>query len=307
MIRINQFYFRILFTLLLAVILTASLSLVRPKPISSKLQKEKFWADKTHSSKKYDIIVAGDSRVYRGIDPVTLSSNLEGLEVLNFGFSSGGFNPLMFQEIELRIKSKEKKRIIVLGLTPHSLTPSAQNNSHFLQELERDKNDVFKRRYLNPIIDVFDPIEPIELFYRMDSGPGYYEDFKKHGWVASSRIPKNDTAALSSYQAVFNENQVQDTILETLYNQIKSWTTQGMSVYAFRMPSTKKMEALEDSISGFNEEAIRQKIIANNGHWIRIENPYDYISYDGSHLRYDSAVLFSKSLSMYLISTLGLE
>lgn len=40
---------------------------ILPQKINEyKIQKELFWVNKTHSDKKANIIVAGDSRIYRG-------------------------------------------------------------------------------------------------------------------------------------------------------------------------------------------------------------------------------------------------
>lgn len=277
---------------------------LRPMPISSVVQKEKFWADKVHSSKKYDVIVAGDSRVYRGLDPGALSAQLENRSVLNFGFSSGGFNDLIFSEINTRLLEDSPKKIVILGLSPYSLTPKAQENSHFLQEEERSSDEVFTRRFINPFLRFFDPITPTELFQKTDSITGYHETFHRHGWVASFKVPSNPKAALESYKRNFKNNQVSQEILSKLYMQISKWRNDGIKIYAFRFPSTLDMELLENSLSGFNEDMIRSEIEAAGGFWLDIEKKYEYESYDGSHLTESSAVVFSKYLGERLSESL---
>ncbi len=268
----------------------------KPKPISSTIQKEKFWADKTHSSSKYNIIFIGDSRLYRGIDPKTVSKSLNGLKVLNFGYSSGGHNKVIFEEVSERFVGSDKIRAAVLVLSPYSLTPKAQENSHFNQEKERNKKDVFSRRYIAPFFDFFDPVKPSEIFQSNDTIQGYHEVFKPNGWVESYKVPSNPNYALKVYVNDFKDNLVNREILDVVYNQVREWREQGVRVFGFRIPTTRKMERLEDSISGYNEKEIRRNFEKAGGEWIDIDDRYRYTSYDGSHLEKSSAVRVSKKI-----------
>ncbi|MBT8180648.1 MAG: hypothetical protein KJO53_03570, partial [Eudoraea sp.] len=243
-----QFYTMIGLSLVMIYIVGTT----RPQPMSSVIDKEKFWADKVHAKTKYNLIVAGDSRVYRGIAPRVISDELDGLKVLNFGFSSGGLNTEIFNEIEKRL-ARENKTIIVLGITPYSLTPRAQLNEHFKQEKERDRKEVFRRRFISPIIHFFDPIKPTDIIYAKDEQKGYYERFHKDGWVASLKIPIDSNAALKSYRKNFLENKVSKGVLHKLYKRVAEWKHEGFNIFAFRLPTTKAMLLLENEISGFNE------------------------------------------------------
>jgi hypothetical protein len=269
---------------------------LRPLPISSRVQKEKFWADKVHAKKRYEAIIAGDSRVYRGVDPNSLSDEIEGMSVLNFGFSSGGFNDMMFSEINSRLLKQAPQKIIILGITPYSVTPKAQENKHFLQEKNRNPKEVFARRYINPFLSFFDPITPKQLLQSTDTISGYHETFHKNGWVSSYKVPSNPEAALKSYKNNFKENRVKQEVLKNLYQQISKWSGDGVKVYAFRMPSTQAMENLENALSGFNEQKIKEDIVTAGGKWLEIANKFEYESYDGSHLTELSAISFSTYL-----------
>jgi hypothetical protein len=294
--------FAVLF--LMSTGLICILGIVRPKPISSRVQKEKFWADKAHSKKKYSVIIAGDSRVYRGVDPRTTSDELANHSVLNFGFSSAGFNEILFSGIKTRLAQTATEKIIVLGITPYSLTPKAQENQHYLQESKRNPKEVFKRRYINPFLSFFDPIAPTDLFQDIDTIRGYHETFHKDGWVASYKVPSNPKAALDSYKRNFKENQVNQGVLNNLFRQISNWRNEGIKVYAFRVPSTREMEILENSLSGFNEELVRKGVEDSGGLWLAIADKYEYESYDGSHLTETSAVIFSRNLGEQLAQSL---
>ena len=272
----------------------------RPEPISSSIQKDKFWVTKVHSKKTYDVIVTGDSRVYRGIDPSSISKALNGIDVLNFGFSSGGHNPFIFSEIEKRLDETSKHKMIVLSLTPFSLTSKAQNNAHFIQENERDRKEVLLRRYVNPALSFFDPIKPTDIMYANDTKQGYYERFRSHGWVESRKIPYNNKAALKSYAKNFENNRIDNDVVQQVLSQVKGWTGQGIQVFAVRMPTTKEMEILENELSGYSEEELKKEFEKAGGYWIDYENRYRYTSYDGSHLDAEAAKYFSAYLGTEL-------
>ena len=285
----KTYYFRALLTLVFALMFILIFGSLRPKPISSSIEKEKFWVEKVHKNKKYDLIFAGDSRVYRGIDPESISEELNGIKALNFGFSSAGFNDLMFAEIVARLDPKSEPKIIVLGITPYSLTPKAQENSHFLQEKNRPSEEVFARRFIAPALHFFDPVKPEELLYYDAESPGYYEDFRKDGWVASYRIPANPERALKSYVKNFKENRVSAAVINDLMKQVKEWHDEKYWVFALRMPSSLAMEQLEDSISGFDEKQLKFALQQNGGIWLDLGPRVEFESYDGSHLERESA------------------
>lgn len=277
---------------------------MRPEPMSSSIQKDRFWATKVHSKKVYNVVVAGDSRVYRGIDPNSISKELDGLEVLNFGFSSGGHNSFIFDEIEKRLYSGRHKRTVVLGLTPYSLTKKAQDNAHFIQEKERNGKEIFLRRYVNPALGFFDPMKPTDLINVNDTIQGYYEKFRTNGWVESKKIPYNNKAALKSYVKNFRDNKIDPEVFEQVLSQVRKWIDQDIQVFAVRMPTTKAMEILENELSGYSEEELKNAFEKAGGHWISYENKYGYSSYDGSHLDGEAAKEFSlflgRELSQFL-------
>jgi len=286
------------------IVLVCFIGKIRPKPISSVTDKEKFWADKVHSNKKYNVIFEGDSRFYRGIDPKSVSEELNGAKVLNFGFSSGGHNKLVFNEVSKRLSNSGDFKVVVLGLTPYSLTPKAQENNHYLQEFERSEDEVFKRRYLNPFLKFFDPIKPSEFIKLSDTIIGYHEKFKSDGWVESYKIPYNSEAALPGYVKDFKNNLVSEEVIKDMLNQVSIWNQNDILVVGLRMPTTYKMEALENELSGYKEEELKKRFIKMGGHWIDIPNRYSYSSYDGSHLIDTSAIDFSKFIGRYINNTL---
>lgn len=286
-----------------SIVGVAFISFFNPQPISSKIDKEKFWSDKVHNAKKYNIVFCGDSRIYRGVATKTVSKELLPLEldVLNYGFSSGGHNKEMFLSAESKLISSIGIKSIVLGITPYSLTRKGQSNAHFKQEKNRSWSDIFSRRFIYPAFRFFEPTSPMRIIdYATSNQTGYYEKFINDGWVQSHKIPEGKESALRSYTKQFINNTVKKEFISNMGKQIRAWKKAGIQVFAFRVPSSVEMEALENSISGYNNEQVRNAIEMSGGEWLSIPNKESFHSYDGSHLHHSSAISLSKELGKQL-------
>ena len=152
----KELVFKIIGSLLIAVVLSSLISFTRPDTDYSKLMYDWFWVNKTHYSKKSAILFLGDSRTYRGISTEAVNTVFPSQEVLNLGYSSGGLNNRMFNFASQLIDTKSPIKIIILGVTPFSLTVEARKNEHFLQELNRPTAELFERKYINPFISFFE-------------------------------------------------------------------------------------------------------------------------------------------------------
>ena len=285
---------RIIAAIATAPLMIALVGILRPAPASSTVEKDRFWAEKVHTHRRFNLILAGDSRIYRGFDPQTLEKKLRPYEIeaLNFGFSAGGLNSVIYREIDEKLAPASDLRIVVLGVSPMSLTPLTRKNEHYLQEKNRAFDEVFLRRFIYPRLTFFEPISPIGLinsFRGEEKRTGYIESFETGGWVASNKIPPDPEDALDEYRREFEGNAISEASIEELMQQIRQWRRQGVLVYALRMPSTEKMEILENEMSGYNEEEIRRQVEAAGGEWLAVANRFDYYSYDGSHLEKESA------------------
>jgi hypothetical protein len=136
----------------------------------------------------------GDSRVYRGISPAEIEKGIPSMKVINFGFSAGGLNSLLFAEAEKRLtENKGEPRMIVLGITPYSLTEDTINNEQFLEEKARSWDYTFSRLYLAPFLEFFQQRNVTNIFGALLDTPqscvGYYQNYFDDGFVASWQIP----------------------------------------------------------------------------------------------------------------------
>jgi len=279
----------------LLVLAVACLNNASPDPKYDESQNAKaFWQHKVFglADGSYDIILSGDSRIYRGLDPEQFDTTIKGTKTFNFGFSGGGHNPLIFSEID-RILNDDPARThaVVLGITPYSLTPKAQLNAEYL-----DYKAKGPPASLQGIYDWFRPLSfsHLKKLAAGNTAKPSNEVYKydENGWVRSDWTKRDKTAELANYKANFDGNRVDQAVIEGIIRKTAEWAAQGIIVVAFRPPTTPAMLALENSASGFNETAFKAAFKAAGGLWV--EAGQNYETYDGSHLTPESSEQLSK-------------
>lgn len=290
----------ILFTLITATILAVSLSFILPKN-DEKYLGDMFWVRKTFASSNKNIVLMGDSRVYRGLSPNIMQKELPGYKILNFGYSNGGLNPTMFEAAEKKISNSDKTKVIVLGITTNTLSNYTKDNQQYLQELNRPREEVLERLYLNPISYWFSATSPEDLKIhfqnRNKSNDKYYfSNYKMTGYVESDKFPIDTLEAIPFYQKDFSKFQVDNKHIENLCAQVESWTKQGIVVLAYRPPISQPMQELENRVGLYNESNISTKIKKVGGHWIDLKSG-NYKTYDGSHIDRPSAEKLSLKIA----------
>jgi hypothetical protein len=267
----------------------------------SDLVETRFWALKTRFLKaQYNVVLCGDSRVYRGISPAAMSSALPDFKIVNFGYSAGGLDRLMLKSAEALLDPEAKSRIIVLGVTPSSLTPFAAENEQYFSIKRKPFSEVFESVYFLHVKTFLMPIFPREV-KGLVSGTGtksnghhkiYYDD----GWVASWYEVPRPEEQLSLYRARFASHQVSSDLCQDVLQVVREWKSRGIQTIGYRPPATRAMVALEDSMSGFREAEFIKGFQNAGGIWLSF-NLDDYVSYDGSHLEADSAKKLSRDLA----------
>lgn len=267
-----------------------------PPPLKNLSAENFFWSEKAHSKEKFNLLIIGDSRIYRGISAKIVIENIPGYSAKNLGFSSTGFNPDYFNFVDDRLDQESLIPIIIMGITPHSLTPNALKNSHYFELANYKWNKKAKDLYINKYMRFLDPYKPIEIFNLLISDKredGYYQDYNNDGWVKSFTIPENADSALPSYLRVFDNNTVKREDIAICLKKVNEWKEEGIQIFGFRPPTTKAMESIEDSLSNLNFPDFKLEFEKHGGIWMEFPDE-NFRSYDGSHLHYESAIRFSK-------------
>lgn len=287
---------RVLFAIAIAAVLISAFAVFRPDSKASGVPQARFWASKAHWGPVFDLVVGGDSRVYRGVSPPEMEDVLYGKRIANFGFSGAGFTRRYLYAIRQMLDPKAPVRVVALGITPHSLTTEAATRNSFVRYWMMDDFDVSLRVKLGELIEALRPIDPVKLYESIvHPDHGYFEVYHENGWVSSHKVPEDPTEALGAYEGEFAKTEIDPRVIRFLIGWVEDATAAGVRVFGFRPPSTDAMVALENEQSGFDEADFVKRFEAAGGIWLHFDNRY--ASYDGSHLREDGAVAFSRDLA----------
>ena len=278
--------------IILTFIFIVSIKFLLPDPKTNKEQLDSFWSNKTHASNSFDILACGDSRIYRGVSSDVINPNRKNLAFLNLGYSSAGLSDDYLKFVLSKFKPRSKNKILIVGITPHSLTFEAFKNEGLKSQEKINYFNQFRFKYFSFLLKYVVPFKFSEIlkFKKVN----YVQRYESDGWVASTKIEQDSTFALNSYKKTFNKYGVHHKEMVSFLESINRIANSGIHVIAFRPPSTLQMEILEDSISGFDENFIKENL-DSSVIWMDFNNA-DFISYDGSHLTEKSAIKFSKKI-----------
>lgn len=270
-----------------------------------------YWRMKVEWHHAAEIVLIGDSRVYRGLDPATFTART-GRSAVNFGFSSAGYSPAYLDAVERVIDPGAPAPAIVIGLTPWSLTPLATRQNGFTQavaEARTSRLPAAGQRHLDRFDHLFRPLE-LELLWQgaaarqlagqRAADSNYIQDFRPNGWVASNyRQPKPSRGLLVARGDHAGGNRVAPAQLIELCARVRKWKARGWAVLAFRPPTPPEVAALTDELSDFDEALCAQQLSAAGAIWFPVDSAA-YESYDGSHLTAASAKALSRQIADHL-------
>jgi len=323
---------RIISVFILAVLLMAAVVVLRPSTDSG-LSKTLFWRQKLESGQVNEIVAVGDSRVLHCIVPEQFSS--EGIEPgLNLGFRGAALNEKLVEFAASKLKG-QGQRVLLIGVTPNSFTPNANQSNGFEQEQKNLKAATFRfpnwlsnmfsanqsnssgenQEQLSPAIrlpnwlsNILDRLQPSSLAEVTRVARGKTkpksEHFHETGWIDTTHASPNEKEALKFFRHRFDQNQADAKRIGQLHSLVQEYSTRGILVVCFRPPVTKEMAELEDSHSGFSYAQFKNDLAGAGGIWIDAEDP-ELKSYDGSHLDGDSARKLSATLAIKIKQHLG--
>lgn len=126
-----------------------------------------YWIEKLRWGPQADVVVAGDSRVYRGVDPSQLQAGGVGL---NFGFSSGKFTK-SYLDHAAALLDPDGARVLVLGVSIFSIERDGAEQSGYAvatENLARLRLPVPLARFLSEWEIALEPVS-------LDAGVGSVE------------------------------------------------------------------------------------------------------------------------------------
>lgn len=289
---------RVILTLIIALIISVVIGFVGNKIPTNELKKQLF-VNKIHSSQTYDLLIVGDSRTFRGLSPKPFEDQL-GLKSFNLGFSAVVFDDIMFDLIEQKLDKETKSPIIVVAITPHSLTKYSYPNGHIRAIEKMKREDILVYKYFLRASTVFSPYSISDLKKILSSksisSVGFQQThYLDQGWIHSDYKTRHPNSALKSYNNTFKTRLIDSLVKDQLFNKVIHWKKKGYDVYGYIPPSSQNMETLERSYSGFSDAEMAKRFIESGGKWILLDSVYR--SYDGSHLVGEDAIRLSKVIA----------
>jgi len=297
---------RIPYVILLVALLSLLIYHTRDEMDTEELRKQQYWMAKGRNTNTYPLVFGGDSRVFRGLSPRHFSSEFNDIAAYNYAYWSNGFGTDYLEGLESKVDTTAPVKMIILGLSPHSLTRKASRSAHY-QDVKNRSGD---RRVLsagkNRINEVFFPFKALDLTAKL-SGRAKPSNvritYHSDGWVETYWIVPDTSHAAQFYKDIFKDNPVDAEVIENLLDFVGRWTRMGIHVVAFRPPTSHTLVTYENEDGGFKEEGFIKEFSAAGGIWIPLDTDA-YQTYDGSHLEHHSAIRLSTDLARRIRETL---
>jgi len=278
------------------------INLARPTAHKTGLNEDEFWARKLIWKDRFDIIITGDSRTMIAVSPEVIEKYFLSTSVGNFGFTALSYTEDYLKAAENTLKNESRIKAIVLGISPRSILKTSGNNCFFKKwnEIARNPIKLGTFRYSGWFRNLFEELSSTEIKQSFDSKiPKHLRVFLLSGWVPARLAPEKPEMLVKSYVSIFKNKQIDPDRLCMIVDATRDWRQKGINVFAVRIPGAPILMRDENKYSGFHEAKFRKVFSEAGGIWIETDSA-PYHSHDGSHLRYDSAVKFSRYLAKAL-------
>ena len=127
-----------------------------------------FWSKKVHNQQKYDVVFAGDSRVFRGISPnIVFEKSKQELSGINLGFSAAGYSKKYYDFITSKLNTESEKKIIVLGVSPNMFLKESLENNHLAKIQRESYSQVFFNLFVINWLSFFEAYSPSYILRKM--------------------------------------------------------------------------------------------------------------------------------------------
>lgn len=285
-------------TLSLAAVFIAAMGSLRPdKPQG--LYEKRYWATKISWRHCADVVLTGDSRILGGISPEEMKKTLGDRRIVNYAFASNLYTPEYLEAVEQVLDPESENRIILLGITPHSLTEDPDVTGQFSSLKGLSRRQIYIDMHLAPILSFFDYMsfgDALKGLVPSLAETHTRRELCEDGWLAYDRQPPGEKKELKKYARMYQKSRVSSRMVDELNAFVGRWTAMSIRVYAFLMPSCSEMVDLEEQYSGFDQRQFVADFERAGGMWIDVD-PRRHDSFDGSHLGRQAALEFSRELA----------
>jgi hypothetical protein len=278
--------------LLCSAIVVVSFAMVRPKPTSFS-NPSWYWQAKVEWKKCANIVLAGNSRTYRGLSPVEFERVLGGTAV-NAGFSSGTYSKEYCDYLETLFDEDDTTpNILVAGIT-HGALCDLNSSNGFTSALKKSKESTLTGEQQQQTEEYNRALESLVAVYCSKQNENYIQEFFLNGWVASDYIIHNKTKYVDQFKSklINGQRQCIASEVQMIVEWFSSIQSSGVAVICVWLPTCTEMSKVEDVYSRVKRDEV-QKLFVDGGLTVLSYDDNQFTSYDGSHLSEGSAAYLS--------------
>lgn len=279
-----------------------------------------FWRYKINAPEGFDVVLAGSSRVCRGVSPRQLGRVLPGRRILNFGFHSCVLDRAYLDHCRRLLAGSPSGGVLVLGISPHTLIrrPNVRNLYAIWSVPEpRSRRQLCGPRLKEPLAGLLrKALRPLRFLKaqapglladqvgscpgRAQTEPVIREGYRADGWLPTGVAGADPLDYVRRLESVYARYQVESGLVQEMLQAVRDFSAEGVKVFAFNPPTNQAMRELEARASGLGQAALINDFRAAGGVWLAIDEER-FPAYDGSHLDRKSALNFSRHLARRML------
>lgn len=273
-----------------------------------------YWQMKLAWGADADLVIVGDSTVYRGLNPQILEDRGAATKAVNFGFSSAALSGEYLFDAATKLDPDSKRRYMVVGVTHWALTPNARKangNGYVDAQVEDSKRrssvvwmmvcDVVFARLLPVQIDLLFASSPSGDHLARATEDNYIQVFNLDGWVNSDFVvPDPHRGIENRRRSLTSLNGVETELVEEARNALQLLQDRdGVQVVLVPMHSSTAVDELSAELSGIALTDLARAVCPSRGVIFNFQ-PTEAESYDGIHLNGSGASRVSRDLADFL-------
>lgn len=259
---------------------------------------DQYWSLKISAPPDYDVVLAGNSRIFKGLSPRHMAHVLKGRRIFNLGFSSCMLDSRYLEHARSLLRDDSSPKILVLGITPHVLIRRPANRcwyDEWADKLPIDRDELWREiilQHLNGAVVKRTMGTAYRHFSRGILRQRHYAD----GWVSTRVAQLDPMDYVQRMNSVYSRYQVDPSLMDEMLKKVAKFTSQGVVVYGLSPPTFSAMRNLEKLASGLDRDALLQGFAKAGGVWLEMPTS-GYCAYNGTHLDGVQAKRFSRQVA----------
>lgn len=239
-----------------------------------------------------DVVVLGNSQIYRGIDPQAFAETCPGVTALNFGFS-GVLMRRRYVEASLPVLRTDGPKVILVGINPLQFK-SEHLGDGFIDAVRHEEQFRLPwqfESFLQPVLRRLRPLQKPLPAARLVQW-----DFRRNGFVASvSELMPVREARYQRYADDYVIHPFSEKMYLGLLDQLVELQRDGYRVLVFSSYSSVAFELIDTRMSELDDARLANDLRARGLDHLPVAVD-GLVSYDGTHLDAASAAIFSRRI-----------